>query len=395
MIPGLDALLAQKYSIQRTTANANANLANTQASVIPGDAAARQALEKAQADATGTAAGQIPLDSMARRAEEAAQTGLAGAETFGREIQNGGTPGGYAGQDYDDHMRQLMPGFHNGTANVPARQHFSDGAEMVSGGIPNNGPPEGGIQGPPIHLANGTPFVPGLNDGMKLQGAPGPGMIGPNAGTWGSAPAPTPNQDLRASMAGKMTTKNYNEGATKVPGQGDGTVDKVPAMLAPGEAVLNKGAAEHFGRDKIAALNSIGHAKMQAAKGQPQPGGPPQAPAAAARPPMAAQAPGRPAGGPAPKPAPKAPAKAAAPAGKAPSKPMPFKGAKPQELSKGTHHVGVGKSAKTPTIDPGAMQALAGMMGGGGGGMTPPGGAPPMAGPGGPPQPMPPGRGMV
>jgi hypothetical protein len=51
-------------------------------------------------------------------------------------------------------------------------------------------------------------------------------------------------------------------GMTKVPGTGDGTVDKVPAKLAPGEAVLNKAAAEHLGRDTIALLNAIGSAKM-------------------------------------------------------------------------------------------------------------------------------------
>lgn len=350
-IPGLDALLQRKYDILGTTADANANLANTQASVLPSDAAARQALEGAQASATQSAAGQIALDSQARRALEGSQenegyarSGYTQAQTIGQGIQNSGTPGALSGADWDNHQQSLLPGF-----------------------------------------ANGTAFVPGLNDGLKLQGAPGPGMIGPNAGTWGSAPAPTPNQDLRASMAGKMTTKNYNEGATKVPGQGDGTVDKVPAMLAPGEAVLNKGAAEHFGRDKIAALNSVGHAKMQAAKAQPQ------APAA----PGAPGAPQAPAGKPPAPAATKPPAKAAAPAGKAPGKPVPPKGAKPQELAKGTHHVMPGKSAKTPQMDPGAMQALAGMMGGGGGGMPPPGGAAP-AGPAGPPM-MPPqqGRGMV
>lgn len=54
----------------------------------------------------------------------------------------------------------------------------------------------------------------------------------------------------------------FSSGATKVPGQGDGTVDKVPAMLAPGEAVLNRAAAEHLGRHTIEFLNQIGAAKM-------------------------------------------------------------------------------------------------------------------------------------
>lgn len=360
--------LAQKYSILDKTATANANLANTQASVLPGDAAARQQLEGAQAYSTRQAGGQIAANAASERAlqgsqeaEGYARAGLTGAQTQSENISNSGSDD-LLGAMHDDLVSNtLLPQRHAaGVANVQPTQHY----------------------------ANGTPFVPGLNDGNKLQGAPGPGMIGPNAGTWGQ---PTPNQDLRSSIMGNpsaITTKRYEAGTNKVPGQGDGTVDKVPAMLAPGEAVLNKGAAEHIGRDKIAAVNAVGHAKMMAEKGA--------APAAMpGKQPMAPGAPQKPAGKPAPSPAMKPPAKGAAPAGKAPMKPMPAKGAKPQELSKGSHHVMPGKSAKTPTMDPGAMQALAGMLGGGGGGgMPPPGGAPP-AGPGGPPQMMPPGRGMV
>lgn len=51
-------------------------------------------------------------------------------------------------------------------------------------------------------------------------------------------------------------------GTARVPGKGDGTKDTVKAKLAPGEAVLNKGAAEHLGRGLIAALNKHGAAKM-------------------------------------------------------------------------------------------------------------------------------------
>ena len=58
-------------------------------------------------------------------------------------------------------------------------------------------------------------------------------------------------------------------GRTRVPGQGSGKVDTVPAMLAPGEAVLNKGAAEHVGRGKIAKLNKIGLKKMGVPAGTP------------------------------------------------------------------------------------------------------------------------------
>ena len=52
-----------------------------------------------------------------------------------------------------------------------------------------------------------------------------------------------------------MPKHKYAEGATRIPGQGPG--DTVPAMLTPGEAVLNRHAADHLGRDNIAALNAM------------------------------------------------------------------------------------------------------------------------------------------
>lgn len=51
-------------------------------------------------------------------------------------------------------------------------------------------------------------------------------------------------------------------GMTRVPGKGDGTKDTVPAKLAPGEAVMNKAAADHMGRGLIAVLNKLGAEKM-------------------------------------------------------------------------------------------------------------------------------------
>ena len=52
------------------------------------------------------------------------------------------------------------------------------------------------------------------------------------------------------------------KGKTRVPGKGDPRVDSQPAMLAPGEAVLNAPAAEHLGRDVIDLLNAIGQRKL-------------------------------------------------------------------------------------------------------------------------------------
>lgn len=56
--------------------------------------------------------------------------------------------------------------------------------------------------------------------------------------------------------------QGFAKGIAKVPGKGDGTKDTVPAKLAPGEAVLNKAAAQSMGRGLIAALNAAGARKM-------------------------------------------------------------------------------------------------------------------------------------
>jgi hypothetical protein len=85
-------------------------------------------------------------------------------------------------------------------------------------------------------------------------------------------PLPPPSEDfMREFRAGiipppkKETEPVYYEplgmplkrGITRVPGKGSG--DKVPAMLEPGEAILNKKAAGMIGRDKIAAANKKGN----------------------------------------------------------------------------------------------------------------------------------------
>jgi hypothetical protein len=54
----------------------------------------------------------------------------------------------------------------------------------------------------------------------------------------------------------------FSRGTDRVPGKGDGKTDTTPAMLAPGEAVLNRAAAEHLGRGVIDMLNAIGAHKM-------------------------------------------------------------------------------------------------------------------------------------
>ena len=59
------------------------------------------------------------------------------------------------------------------------------------------------------------------------------------------------------SMGMVLPQIGYAKGIPRVPGALAKT-DTVPAMLSPGEAVLNRNAAEMLGRDKIAAFNAAG-----------------------------------------------------------------------------------------------------------------------------------------
>lgn len=165
----------------------------------------------------------------------------------------------------------------------------------------------------------------------------------------------------------------FSHGTSAVPGQGTGTVDTTPAMLAPGEAVLNKAAAEHLGRHTIDLLNALGQVKMgtvgQTPQEQPQQGA---APGYAKG---TSDVPGKGAHG---KPHDKSPPKA----DKGPPK-------KPQADTKGASAGAGGPPAPGgdaggggAQITPQLLQALM-QMGVGGGGMAPPGAAPM-------PMPMPP-----
>ena len=63
----------------------------------------------------------------------------------------------------------------------------------------------------------------------------------------------------------------FATGTSRVSAPGDGTVDTTKAELANGEAVLNKGAAEHLGQPAIQALNAVGMLRMGMVPGQNTP----------------------------------------------------------------------------------------------------------------------------
>lgn len=217
-------------------------------------------------------------------------------------------------------------------AHAMGAVHAAGGATTV---LPTPPLPAGPAPGQTI--TNGTWGSPTPNQDLRKQmgmgvkaagGAtdvkpvPAPGQT-TTGGSWnpadlgGNTPNPNgQNQSLRRGLgmgvkaAGGATAIPYKGGTAKVPGKGAPNVDSVPATLAPQEAVLNQGAADHLGRGTIAALNALGAAKM-AAHGMP-PATPPtahgvMAPARGAPKPKSA-APAR--GAPAPKAKPKVAMKA-------------------------------------------------------------------------------------
>lgn len=89
--------------------------------------------------------------------------------------------------------------------------------------------------------------------------------LGPTDLTQGML-APTPEPEDETGPTGprvrRGTQLGFAMGTARVPGTGSPTKDTVPAKLAPGEAVLNKPAADILGRGLIAALNAKGAARM-------------------------------------------------------------------------------------------------------------------------------------
>lgn len=210
-----DSLLLQKYAGQSALRDAQANLTNTQAQNYAADQAAR--IKAAQTSANAAlldAQSSAPLKAAQAQRTTAlidpetglmrAQTGLAGEQTatsaLNRSLLNTLAPAGA--------MLPLLQRL------IPTHRLVND---IDGDGVPDTpSSPTGGVSGSPS-----TRILP---RGWKPLG--------------------------------------FAKGTAKVPGKGSGKVDTVPAMLAPGEAVLNKGAAEHVGRDAIKQLNTLGQLKM-------------------------------------------------------------------------------------------------------------------------------------
>ena len=192
-----------------------------------------------------------------------------------------------------------------GTANVQGKGGKGGGSKAAKGG---KGAPKGGGGAPPAGLEQILPALMAAAQGGGGQPGAGPdaGAAGPQAANampqpmapGGAAPpgfargavnirryadgtSDVSIGDVGAPPGFAMGTPSvppnpgypfgagYLFGATTVPGQGSGTVDQVPAMLAPHEAVLNKAAADMMGRGRIAALNAAGTRQMGMRRGAP------------------------------------------------------------------------------------------------------------------------------
>ncbi len=68
---------------------------------------------------------------------------------------------------------------------------------------------------------------------------------------------PVTGQKLKDFQAGKDAAEVKMRGGGKVPGSGPNK-DTVPAMLAPGEFVMSRGAVQKYGADTFAAMNAAG-----------------------------------------------------------------------------------------------------------------------------------------
>ena len=351
---GFADLMNRKYDILQQNASSESALREAQAQGITGALGSENALRNAQAfsatqqgktlapladasiDATRAGIGQ----TQAQTGLIGAQTGLVGAQTgeigfntfapasdaellnhryqmmtnqnFGLNTGNGlpsssltpvtgslGTDNGY--KKIKPIGNTTTPGYAAGTASVPEK------GTSMNKGQPQVAPP---MDAGPMHMtlhdvmAHALGTLHAAGGATTVSPAPAPGQT-ITSGTWTPPNANPPqgqNQDLRAKMgfgvkaAGGATAISAKGGATKVPGKGAPNVDSVPATLAPQEAVLNQGAADHLGRGTIAALNALGAAKM-AANGQ-APATPPSphgmmAPARGAPPKTAAKAPAK------------------------------------------------------------------------------------------------------
>lgn len=219
----IDGWLARKYNIQEQQANtaaleaqARVRQLDQQTKLAPGIAASQEA------QAYGSAAASTGQGALARTT----------ASTV---------PGTAASENL---LRGSQAGLYGTQSRVGALPLGGANPLVVGSGVARAG--QGGLN-IPSYASPGLPMMSTYMDD----------------GSGGSPASSNGTGDLGApknfDMQGRLLEST---GTSKVPGKGSGKVDTQKAMLAPGEAVLNKAAAEHLGRNTIDLLNAIGRQKM-------------------------------------------------------------------------------------------------------------------------------------
>ena len=287
---GFADLLQQKYNIQQQEATARSNLEGAQAASISAASPFENALKAAQAGQTRAQTATVdPLaqasiaSTLAGVGEARARTNLFGAQTG--QIQGGLEPIPDIGLQLLHRGLQAFSG-NPQTPGVGAQPDVTGGSPNLSTvrsavsptAAPGASPGTAGSgsirldtnQGGYID-ANGN-RVQGFKKGTanvkkggggKMPAAPPP-QLQPQASAAtqlpSALPMTSPPMGPLGSLAGMLQAAM---GANTVPGQGTG--DKVPAMLEPGEAVVSRAGVKKLpgGRPAIAAANAKGAAEPQ------------------------------------------------------------------------------------------------------------------------------------
>lgn len=356
--------LGKKYSILQQQADAQSRLSGAQASHVDaetGEVAANSAAERLAKSGQASAGFGAGATGMAHanllNANAALAPGLASAEIAQRRstADLSGAQADTARYDIGPSHEAAIAAYGqrvgyrpaNGTAYAPASSIAPSPYMRSVTNLPMDAATAGGAPG-------GAPASPGaMPDGWQ-----------PYRFAEGTSDVPAPGGGM-----GMPEAQNYKKGTPKVAGKGDGKTDTTKAMLAPGEAVLNKAAAEHLGRDTIDLLNAAGAKSMGLDQ---EPNVPAAVPASQAKSPgFKTGTSNVPAG--AGKAGSKAPphvgAKPAGPPAKGADAPQGKGAAKapPAKADKGGAAPGVGQKTKAPGggVSPQMVAALAGMMGGG------------------------------
>jgi hypothetical protein len=283
--PGFNDFLSQKYAIQQQEANARSNLLNTQAAWLGPQARAGIGLQRAEAYKTGQEGEQVAPTAAAQRGLWGAEAGEAGQR--GRYFGALGTGEDIMNQPASDleNANQHRAMTQNWGVGQPGGNIWSAGAgngrlgpgvTSLNGGVGGSGIWDSFMHGLGIGYARGTARVAPAKSAAKSSARSAAPVAGPaagqslnqlmamlqqgNQGTPGgvaNAPMPAAGPGLGMAFGGV------------VPGAGSGKTDTVPAVLAPGEAVLNQAAADHLGRNTIEVLNALGRHQMGMAGTEP------------------------------------------------------------------------------------------------------------------------------